>query len=236
MPYFSPVDPTATRPEPAPRRVLIVDDHPAWRGMIREACEQRPHLEVVGEAGDGSTALDLIRELRPDVVVLDLMMPGIPGLELAHILRAEGSPTRCLILTAREDAEALFEAARSEVAGYLNKHDTDLAELVEAIEAVASGVSIITEDQKARASQQLGDFLRRTRASSHAAARLTAREREVLALMREGLTTGQMAHRLGLSGRTVESHISSAYRKLDVGSRVQAVAKATELGLLESHT
>ena len=211
--------------------MLVVEDHPAMRSMIRIACDQSPSLEVVGEAADGLSALKEIRRIEPDVVVLDLTLPGMTGLEIVRTLRTEGRHTRCLILTARDDPEALFEAIRADAAGYLDK-STDLSALVDAVEAVAAGETVITEAQHRQASRQLGAFLRQSRDSSRAAARLSEREVEVLGLIREGLTTRQMATRMGLSARTVESHISSAYRKLEVKSRVQAVSRATQLGIL----
>ena len=212
-------------------RVFIVDDHPAMRSMIRSACDESSSLTVVGEAGDGLKALEEIRRLEPDVVVLDLNLPGLSGLELLRILHDEGARTRFVILTARDDAGALFEAVRADVAGYLDKNAA-LPELVDAIEAVAAGETVITDVQHKRARRQLGEFVRQSRESARAAERLTEREREVLDLIRDGLTTRQMATRLALSPRTIESHISSAYRKLGVTSRVQAVAKADALNLL----
>jgi DNA-binding NarL/FixJ family response regulator len=219
------------RPDNRPATVFVVDDHTAMRSMIRIACEQTPGLEVVGEAADGATALVQIRELKPDVVVLDLMLPGVSGLDIVRTLRNEGSTTRCLVLTARDDPESLFDAVRADAAGYLDK-STDIPVLVEAIEAVAAGDSIITEGQHQQAARQLGAFVRQTRDSSRAAAMLSGREVEILGLIKEALTTRQMATRLGLSARTVESHISSIYKKLKVRSRVQAVSKAEELGVL----
>ena len=210
--------------------VLVVDDHPAMRSLIREACSLSPDLEVVGSSADGISALADIHALDPDVVVLDLMLPGLTGLELVKTLRDEGSRTRCLVLTARDDPDALFEAVRADVAGFLDK-STDIADLVVAIERVAAGEIILTDSQQRQAARQLGMFVRRARDSSRAVALLSAREVEVLGLMREGLTTRQLATRMGLSARTVESHISSAYRKLGINNRVQAIARADELGL-----
>ena len=222
---------TAQQPDPPKATVLVVDDHPAVRSMVRQACMQSSRLRVVGEVADGVAALEEIHKLQPDVAVLDLMLPGLTGLEVVRAVRSEGFSTRCLILTARDDPESLFEAVRADAAGYLDK-STDLATLADAIEAVAAGGTVITETQRRQAATQLGTFLRRERESSRAASLLSGRELEVVGLIKEGLTTGQMAARLGLSARTVESHISSAYRKLDVESRVQAVSRATELGLL----
>lgn len=210
--------------------VLVVDDHPAMRSLIQEACSLSPDLEVVGSSADGISALADIRALDPDVVVLDLMLPGLTGLELVKTLREEGSRTRCLVLTARDDPDALFEAVRADVAGFLDK-STDIDALVRAIERVAAGETILTDSQQRQAARQLGAFVRRTRESTRAVALLSAREVEVLGLMREGLTTRQLATRMGLSARTVESHISSAYRKLGVHNRVQAVIRSSELGL-----
>lgn len=211
--------------------VLVVDDHPVLRDIIKMACDGHPRLEVVGEAANGPDAVKLCVSLQPDVMVLDLMLPGMNGPEVAKRVKEGGCKAKILVLTGRSDPRAVFDSVRAKADGYLDK-TTAITTIVDAIEAVFEGRSVFTEDQRRQAFTQLGRFVRQARDSSRAAATLTGREVEVLRLMGEGLTTRQMARRLGVSERTVESHISNTYKKLDVESRVQAVAKGIELGFI----
>ena len=227
------MDEQAFSREPAAvTRVLIVDDHPMVRKTVRWACEARAGLQVVGEATDGEEALAMTASLKPDVVVLDLGLPNIDGFEVARRIRqVEGGP-KILVLTGRDDSEALFESMRAQVEGYLDKSDA-FENIGELIEEVASGKQLITAQQQQIAISHLGDLIRSTRQSSNATATVTDREKQVLQLIGEALTTHQMAKRLGLSERTVESHISKLYKRLDARNRVEALAKARKLGLIE---
>jgi DNA-binding NarL/FixJ family response regulator len=216
-------------------RILIVDDHPIVRGMVRVACDGRDSLSVVGEAGNGEEALRLASELRPDVVVLDLILPGLSGLEVAGRLALEDGGARILILTATDDKAAVFEALRLGVNGYVEKSAT-VDEIADAIEAVGRGELVFSKELERRAQVQLGEFARGARETARALARLTPREREVLALLAEGLSTRQIANRLKLSARTVESHIGRVYEKLNVRTRVQALYRAAGLGLVNLFT
>jgi DNA-binding NarL/FixJ family response regulator len=211
--------------------VLLVDDHPMLRKIVRLSCDELPNLEVVGEAADGTAALALVTETRPDVVVLDLGLPGMSGLEVARHIKSEAPETKILILSGRIDQESLLDSMRAEVDGYLEK-TSRIESIAHAIEAVARGRNLFTDEQERLAYGQLRTMVRRAREISRVEAKLTPREVEVLQLISEGMTTRQMATRLSMSQRTVESHISKLYRKMGVGSRVQAVAKASELGLL----
>jgi DNA-binding NarL/FixJ family response regulator len=213
-------------------RVLIVDDHPMVRDMIRLGCDDRPGLEVVGEAGTGDEAIAASERLHPDVVVLDLVMPGVDGFEVIRRLRQANNSARVLILTNRDDAEAAFEAMRLDVNGYLTK-TTPLDELVDAIEAVGRGEEVFTAALVRLAHSRLGALARRARAAANANAVLSRRELDVLRLIAEGLTARQIASRLKVSQRTVETHISNLYRKLGVRSRVQAVQRAAALDLVD---
>jgi RNA polymerase sigma factor (sigma-70 family) len=213
-------------------RVLVVDDHPIVRAMVRVACDGRDGLAVVGEAGDGDEALRLAADLQPDVIVLDLILPGMQGLEVAQALIADESAARILVLTATDDKSAVFEALRLGVSGYVEK-TASVEEIADAIEAVARGELVFSKELERRAQVQLGEFARKARETARALARLTPRERQVLALLAEGLSTRQIAKRLGLSDRTVESHIGNVYQKLDVRTRVQALYRAAGLGLVD---
>jgi DNA-binding NarL/FixJ family response regulator len=227
------MDKQALSREPAARtRVLIVDDHPMVRQTVRWACEARPNLEVVGEAIDGAEALAMTADLKPDVIVLDLGLPNIDGLEVARRLRLEEHVPKILVLTGRDDSKDLFESMRVQVEGYLDKSDA-FDNIGELIEEVAGGRQLITSAQQQIAISHLGDLIRSARQSSKINAVVTDRELEVIKLIAEALTTHQMATRLGLSERTVESHISKLYKKLDAKNRVEAISKATKLGLLD---
>lgn len=214
-----------------PIRIVLADDYPMLRQAIEVTISDNPHLEVVGHAGDGKRALELCVELKPDVLVLDLMLPEMDGFEVVRHLSEEESDTKILILTARIDSEALLEAMRLEVHGYLDK-TVAIANMSDAIEAVANGVRLFTPEQERAAISEFGQFVRRVRETSHAAATVTAREREVLDLICEGLTARQMATRLSVSQRTVEAHISRLYAKLGVKTRVEAMARGRQLGLV----
>jgi DNA-binding NarL/FixJ family response regulator len=219
--------------EPAAKtRVLIVDDHPMVRQTVRWACEARPTLEVVGEAIDGTEALAMTADLKPDVVVLDLGLPNVDGLEVARRLRSTDHVPKILVLTGRDDSKDLFESMRVQVEGYLDKSDA-FDNIGELIEEVAAGRQLITAAQQQIAISHLGDLIRSARKSSQINSVVTERELEVVKLIAEALTTHQMATRLGLSERTVESHISKLYKKLDARNRVEAISKATKLGLLD---
>ena len=227
---------SAERPYPttthAPARVLVIEDHPLLRSIIRIACEQTPGLEMVGELDDGSSALEACRELAPDVVLLDLSLPGeIQGLDLARAIRSEGLPVRILVLTARTDEEALFESVIAGVEGYLEK-TSGVRVISDALSRVARGERIFTQAQMRGAVVELSRRARQARGETGAQAELSAREIEVLEHAARGFTVGQIARRLALSPRTVETHLRTAYRKLGVRNRVQALARASALGLI----
>jgi two-component system nitrate/nitrite response regulator NarL len=227
---------SAERPYPttthAPARVLVIEDHPLLRSIIRIACEQTPGLEMVGELVDGSSALEACRELAPDVVLLDLSLPGeIQGLDLARAIRSEGLPVRILVLTARTDEEALFESVIAGVEGYLEK-TSGVRVISDALSRVARGERIFTQAQMRGAVVELSRRARQARGETGTQPELSAREIEVLEHAARGFTVGQIARRLALSPRTVETHLGNAYRKLGVRNRVQALARASALGLI----
>ena len=202
-------------------RVVIADDHSVVRQGIRGVLEQVDGLEVVGEAGDGAEALEMVSELAPDVVVLDVNMPEKSGLEVAMQLREDAHPGRVLILSMHDDPEYVLQAVRSGADGYVLK-DVSPAELRDAVVAVHEGRDYFT----ARVTQQLSVALRkeieeeqlRTRLSS-----LTNREREVLLLVAQGLTNREIGERLEISPRTVETHRERVMGKL----RIRTVAGLT---------
>jgi DNA-binding NarL/FixJ family response regulator len=200
--------------------------------MIRLACEDTTDLEVAGEAGDGSEAARLIDELEPDVVVLDLVMPAVDGFEVLRGLRDARFQPRVLVVSAHGDHDAVFECLRLGAAGFLDK-TAPVEQLVAAIRAVGAGTDVFSVEHIRQAQARLGDMARRARAATDAHGLLTPREREVLDLIAGGLTSRQIASRLRVSERTIESHVTNLYRKLDVRTRVQAVHRAASLGLLD---
>jgi DNA-binding NarL/FixJ family response regulator len=214
-------------------RVLVVDDHAVIRGVIRLACVHSEGLDVVGECVDGTSALDACRTLAPDVVVLDLALPGdIQGFDVARRIRAEGLPIRILILTGRSDDQAVFDSIRAGADGFLEKTE-GIRFVADALRRVSRGERVFTPGQERVALTELGRLARRARESSDLLDELTRREIEVLQHVGAGLTVKQVATRLGVSPRTVEAHLARLYRKLGVRNRVQALSRVASLGLIE---
>jgi DNA-binding NarL/FixJ family response regulator len=220
-----------TEPPLAVSRVLVVEDHPVLRSVITIACEQAPDLEVVGEVEDGTTALEICRRLKPDLMVLDLMLAGeLQGLELARIVRSEKLPIKILVLTARTDDETVFDSVAAGVDGYLEK-TAGVRSIAESLRRVASGERAFSPAHQRGAIAELGRRAHEARERT-AGVDVTARELEVLEQAALGLTVGQIGTRMSLSPRTVETHLANTYRKLGARNRVQALAKASELGLI----
>lgn len=204
-----------------PLRVVIADDHIVVRQGIRAVLEEVDGLEVVGEAGDGAEALALVAELAPDVVVLDVNMPGKSGLEVATELREEAHPARVLMLSMHDDPEYVLQAVRSGADGYVLK-DVAPADLRDAVQAVHEGREYFT----ARVTQQLSVGLRREIEEEQVRTRvesLTPRETEVLLLVAEGMTNREIGDKLDISPRTVETHRERVMGKL----RIRTVAGLT---------
>ena len=202
-------------------RVVIAEDHSVVRQGIRGVMEELDGLEVVGEAGDGDEALALVIEQEPDVVVLDVNMPGRTGLEVARELRDAALPVRVLILSMHDDPEYVLQAVRSGADGYVLK-DASPSELRDAVKAVHEGREYFT----ARVTQQLSVGLRREIEEEQLKARLealTKRETEVLLLVADGLTNREIGERLSISPRTVETHRERVMGKL----RIRTVAGLT---------
>jgi DNA-binding NarL/FixJ family response regulator len=204
--------------------------------MVREivalACNERPLLQVVGQAGDGFEALEQCALLDPDVVVLDLVLPGLSGFDVLVRLREQSPSTRVLIVSGRDDPAAVFECVRLGADGYLDKTGS-VDEIAAAVEAVGQGTKVFSVEHRRAVHVELGELIRRSRQAASLAARLTRREREILDLLAWGLSTRLMASRLGVSERTAEAHTRSLYRKLGVRGRVQAVHRAAEMNLVK---
>jgi DNA-binding NarL/FixJ family response regulator len=213
-------------------RVLIVADHPVLRSVIKTACGTSAHLEVAAEVATGREAMDAYRFLFPDLVLIDVSLPDMDGLEVARRLRREVPRPKILVLSGRTDDETLFDSIRVGVDGYLEK-TAGVRQVVVALERLAAGERLITPEQERLAIEELGRLVRRAREASDISPSITSREVEILEHLGGGLTIRQVANRLGVSTRTVEARVAKLYRKLDASNRVQALAKAADLGLIE---
>ena len=211
-------------------RVLICDDQALVRSGFRAILETRPDLEVVGEAENGIEAVALAERRSPDVILMDIRMPIVDGVEATRQLVAKGSPARVLILTTFDLDEYVHAAIRAGASGFLLK-DVKPADLVHAINVVAAGDALLAPTVTRRLLERFATTLPVGDHTGQALAELTTRETEVLRLLAAGLSNAEIAAKLVLSEATVKTHISSILRKLKLRDRVQAVILAYETGL-----
>jgi DNA-binding NarL/FixJ family response regulator len=211
-----------------PIRVLLADDHPVFRFGMAALLGSVSGVEVVGEATSGDECIALADKLRPDVILMDIKMPGTSGIEATRRILKEHPKINILVVTMLEEDDAVFAAMRAGARGYLVK-GADQDEVLRSIRAVASGEAIFGQ----AIARRLMHFF--TAPGEVVAARafpdLTERESEVLLLVAEGRSNGQIAHRLGLSEKTVRNHVSNIFSKLQVVDRAQAIVRAREAGL-----
>jgi DNA-binding NarL/FixJ family response regulator len=212
-------------------RVLVADDHAVVREGVRKVLSKEHGFEVVAEAEDGMKTLALAEEHRPDVVVLDLTMPGVSGLEIAVKLRETASEAGILILTMHERGEYVLEAVRAGALGYVLK-DTGPAELRESVRAVFRGDEFFSPQVTATMSAALRSELAREHRQGLIEG-LSPREREVLALVASGDTNKEIGSALGISPRTVESHRESLVKKLKIRTVAELTRFAVETGLVD---
>lgn len=212
-----------------PRRVsvLVADDHPLYREGIVRAVKDRPDLELVGEAADGREALDRIKELTPDVAVLDIRMPELEGTQVLSALRRDGVATEVLFLSAFMESELAYKTVAEGAKGYLSK-ESSRQEICDAIITVARGGTALAAEVQAGLAHEIQD-----RERSDGRPNLTPRETEVLSMIAEGMSAPEIAKRIHLSPTTVKTHLHTLYEKLGVSDRAAAVAEAMRRGLLE---
>jgi DNA-binding NarL/FixJ family response regulator len=214
-------------------RVLIADDQALVRGGFRLILEAQKDIEVVGEAEDGRQALALARELSPDVVLMDIRMPELDGLEATRRLVADGEAPRVLMLTTFGEDEYVYDAMKSGASGFLLK-DIRPEQLAEAVRVAAAGDALLAP---AITRRLIEEFVRRPPPGSGAPlelSQLTERELEVLRLIARGLSNAEIAAELYLSEATVKTHITHVLTKLNLRDRVQAVVLAYESGLVQA--
>jgi DNA-binding NarL/FixJ family response regulator len=208
---------------PEPIRVLVVDDHPVVRQGLRTFLDLQPDITVVGEATDGASCVAAAAELHPDVILLDLRMPGSDGVEALHGLRELGLPARALVITSFTEPAAVLPAVRAGASGYVYK-DVDPPALAAAIRAVHAGHVLLHPDVAA---------VLATGTRSADAAHLTSRERDVLVEVAHGRSNREIARELGLAEKTVKTHMSAILTKLGVQDRTQAALFAVRSGLVD---
>lgn len=208
-------------------RVVIVDDHALVRQGIRRFLAEAEGIEVVAEAEDGFSALSLVAAHRPDVVVLDIRMPDLSGVEVTRRLKARQPDTKVLILTAYDDDPYIFALLQAGADGYVLK-TARAEELISAVKTVYAGETALSPAVAAKVVRQIA--LGQPGESVEQPESLTAREIEVLRLAAQGMTNRQIGHTLGISHRTVQGHLANVYGKLAVNSRTEAVTEALKRG------
>jgi DNA-binding NarL/FixJ family response regulator len=210
-----------------PIRIFIVDDHPVTREGLTAALEVTEEVVVVGEAGSGEEAVEKVRDAHPDVVFMDVRMPGMNGIEATKAIRGVSPDTRVILLTVDESRASISEAIQAGVSGYLLK-DASADELVNAARLAVEGKAVI-HPQLTRA------FIEEVQLAEKQpeAARLSKREKEILQKVAYGATTKEVARELGISPHTVKTHLERIFEKLGANDRAQAVAIAIRSGIVE---
>ena len=206
-------------------RVLLVDDHTLFRSGIKALLQRQPGFEVVGEAGDGLEGAKRAKSLKPDVVLLDLHMPGISGREALQLIVEEAPGSHVVMLTVSEDGEDLIECLRAGAQGYLLKN-IDAEFLLDAVRRAAEGEAVMSAPMTAKLMQNVRAGSKPPPAADHD--RLSPREREILGFLAHGASNKDIARALDLAESTIKIHIQGILKKLGVSSRVQAAVYAVE--------
>lgn len=213
-------------------RVIIADDHPVVRSGLRLMLSMEERIKLIGEAADGVAAIHLVSSLQPDVVLMDLRMPAMDGLEAIEQIRAQWPHIAIIVLTTYDEDELMLRSMQAGVRGYLLK-ESGLETVLQAIESAARGEMLLQPETMQRVLDQAARrIVPVSPTPGNNEARLTEREQEVLAGIAAGERSKEVAARLGITRRTVESYLNSIYTKLNVDSRAAAVAIAIERGLL----
>jgi DNA-binding NarL/FixJ family response regulator len=220
---------TTTDPyaEGGPLRILIVDDHPVTRGGLRAALSTSSQVQVVGEAASGREAVEACDDLGPDVVFMDVRMPGMSGIEATRVIRRNHPETKVILFTVDESRAAIAEAIQAGISGYLLK-DVGARELVDAARNAVDGVPVIHPSLTRALFEEFQAATERARPE----APLSRRETQILQRVAYGATTREVAHELGISAHTVKTHLERIFDKLGANDRAQAVAIALRLGLV----
>lgn len=216
-----------------PIRILLVDDHTLFRSGMRLLLQRQPDFEIVAEAGDGVEGLKRAKELKPDVVLLDLNMPGLSGLETLQLLTQDLPSCAVIILTVSEEADELGQALRDGARGYLLKN-IDAEALTAAVRRAAGGAPVIAESMTAKLVAQFRDqanLAAQAPAGQAERHRLTARERQIVQCLARGASNKVIARELDVSESTVKIHVQNVLKKLNLTSRVQVAVYAVEHGL-----
>jgi DNA-binding NarL/FixJ family response regulator len=211
-----------------PVRVLVVDDHPLFRSGMRALLGAAPETETIGEASSGEEAIHLSATLRPDVVLMDLHLPGISGIDATRRILQNAPETRILVVTMFEDDHSIFSAIRAGARGYILKGASP-DEVLRAIQVAANGEAIFSPSVAGRLTDFFGSH--RLEAMAQPFPELTDREREVLNLIAQGRNNAEIARCLTLSVKTVANHVSNILGKLHLADRTQALLQAREAGL-----
>lgn len=219
---------------PEPIRVLIADDHDRFRRGLRMVLEAEDGMEVVAEAANGAEAVAKVEQEAPDVVLMDVRMPTMNGIEATRAIRTEFPSTRIIMLTVSDEEDDLFDAVKAGANGYLLK-EVSIEEVADAVRAVVQGQSLISPSMAAKLITEFGSLARRAEvADVEANPSLTARELEVLKRVATGMANEEIAAELGVSTTVVRNHVANILIKLQLRSRIEAAIVAMEGRLLDS--
>ena len=209
-------------------RILIADDHPIFREGLRALLASAPEVELAGEATTGDEAVSLAGSLQPDVIIMDIQMPGINGIEATRRIVRMSPHIGILMVTMFDDDPSVFSAMRAGARGYILK-GANHAEMVRALRAVSNGEAIFSPNIAARMMEFFGSM--KPAAAPQAFPELSEREREILGLIAQGHKNAEIADRLVISAKTVRNHVSNILSKLQVAGRAEAIVRAREAGL-----